>query len=63
MNDEQTHEPAQTTPQGEERERLLGLRDEEGGTEIPVPTREDVLRDLEKVAKPKPSQRESSSEQ
>ncbi len=30
---------------------------------IPVPTREDVLRDLEKVAKPKPSQRESSPEE
>ncbi len=32
------------------------------GHTIPVPTREDVFRDLEKVAKPKPSQRESGPE-
>jgi hypothetical protein len=35
-----TDEPKQRTPKGEE---------------IPVPTREDVLRDLKKVAKAKPS--------
>ena len=35
-----TDEPKQKTPKGEE---------------IPVPTREDVLRDLKKVAETKPS--------
>ena len=55
--------PTQRTPTGAERDRLLDLRDDEGGLEIPVPTREDVLRDLEKVAKPKPSQRESGPEE
>ncbi len=33
------------------------------GHTIPVPTREDVFRDLEKVAKPKPSQRESGPQE
>jgi hypothetical protein len=33
------------------------------GHAIPVPTREQVLGDLEKVAKPNPSQREHSPEQ
>ncbi len=47
-------EPTQTTPEGAERERL-GLPGE-GGTEIPVPTREQVLADFAKVAKAKPSQ-------
>lgn len=41
-------EPTQETPEGHT---------------IPVPTREDVLRDLEKVAKPKRSQRESGPEE
>ncbi len=46
-------EPTQWTPEGDERERL-GLPGE-GGTEIPVPTREQVLGDFAKVAKAKPS--------
>jgi hypothetical protein len=33
------------------------------GHTIPVPTREDVFRDLEKVAKPKPSQRKGGPEE
>ena len=48
MTDEPGQEPTQETP---------------AGLTIPVPTREDVLGDLEKVAKPKPSQRESGPEQ
>ena len=49
---ESQSEPTQRTPEGAERERLD--LPGEGGTEIPVPTRDDVLRDLEKVARPKP---------
>jgi hypothetical protein len=48
MNKERT----QRTPEGTERE-ALGLPGE-GGTEIPVPTREQVMGDLAKVAKAKP---------
>jgi len=40
---EDKQEPTQETPQGHE---------------IPVPTREQVLRDLKKVAKPKPKKAE-----
>jgi hypothetical protein len=45
------NKPTQTTPERAERE-ALGLPGV-GGTEIPVPTREEVLRDLERVAKPR----------
>jgi hypothetical protein len=48
-------EPTQTTPEGADRESL-GLPGE-GGTAIPVPSREQVLRDFEKVAKAKPRKR------
>ena len=64
MPDEPTdEEPTQTTPVGDERERLFRLRDKEGGTEIPRPTRAAVLRDLGKVAEPLRSQREISPEE
>ena len=51
MTDEPKDEPTQRTPEGAERDRfnLPG----EGGTVIPVPPREQVLRDFEKVAKAK----------
>ena len=54
MPDEPKDEPTQQTPEGAEREQfnLPG----EGGTVIPVPPREQVLRDFEKVAKAKPAQ-------
>lgn len=52
MNETTNDEPTQETPEGHT---------------IPVPTREDVLRDFEKVAKAKPptepSQRESGPEE
>lgn len=48
MEDER--EPTQRTPKGAKRERL-GLPGE-GGLEIPVPTRDQVYGDLEKVARP-----------
>ncbi len=48
-NDERpSEEPTQTTPQGET---------------IPIPTRKDVFRDLEKVARPSRSDGERSPEQ
>lgn len=42
-------DPTQTTPEGEERERV-GLPGE-GGAEIPVPEREDVFAALRKAAR------------
>ena len=48
MNDEDEREPQkQRTPKGHE---------------IPVPTRKQVFRDLEKVAKPRPKPTERDSE-
>ena len=44
MADEPKNQPKQDTPKGHT---------------IPVPTREDVLRDLQKVAKPSRAKRES----
>lgn len=55
---ETPEEPTQRTPEGAEREQL-GLPGE-GGTEIPVPTREQVYGDLAKVAKP-PRERQEDS--
>lgn len=43
-------EPTQTTPEGEDRE-AVGLPGE-GGAEIPVPKKDDVMDALRKVAKP-----------
>ena len=48
-------EPTQRTPEGAERDRLN--LPGEGGTVLPVPSREQVLRDFGKVAKAKPSRR------
>lgn len=53
MPDNPQDEPTQTTPEGAERDRLN--LPGEGGTVIPVPPREQVLRDFEKVAKAKPA--------
>lgn len=49
-------ELTQTTPTGAERE-ALGLPGE-GGTEIPIPKRQDVLDALQKVAKPRSTDRD-----
>ena len=51
--DSERKQPTQRTPEGAERDgfNLPG----EGGTVIPVPPREQVLRDFEKVAKAKPA--------
>ena len=49
MGTQPNEEPTQTTPEGAERERL-GLPGEDG-TELPIPTREQVLDDFAKVAK------------
>jgi hypothetical protein len=53
MDENPKDEPTQRTPEGAERDRLN--LPGEGGTVIPVPTREQVLRDFEKVAKAKPA--------
>ncbi len=50
---ENEQEPMQRTPEGAERERLLGPDIGEGGMEIPIPTREQVYADLERVARSK----------
>ena len=47
MGDEPADERTQETPKGET---------------IPVPTRKDVFRDLEKVAKPSPRKRNGGTE-
>jgi hypothetical protein len=47
MSEHRKDQPTQKTPQGHE---------------IPVPTRKQVLRDLEKVAKPKPKKAERHGE-
>jgi hypothetical protein len=52
--------PTQTTPEGAERE-ALGLPGE-GGTEIPIPDRKDVLDALQKVAKPRSTHRDRRPE-
>ncbi len=54
-------EPKQRTPEGPERDAvdLPG----EGGVEIPVPEREDVLAALRKVAKPRPIERDAESDE
>jgi hypothetical protein len=51
----------QTTPEGDERDavNLPG----EGGHEIPVPSRDEFMRNLEKVAKPKDDEDDDPREQ
>jgi hypothetical protein len=48
MSDKEDDQPTQETPEG---------------ATIPVPTRKDVFRDLEKVAKPSPGKGDSRPEQ
>ena len=50
MTEKPKDEPTQMTPTAPDRERL-GLPGE-GGEFIPVPTRKDVFRDLERAARP-----------
>ena len=56
MDKEHNDDPTQITPTAPDRERL-GLPGE-GGDVIPVPTRKDVFRDLERVARPSRRKRE-----
>ncbi len=58
--DQESDEPMQRTPEGAERERLD--LPGEGGTEIPLPTREQVYADLARVAKPRRRSREDDTE-
>lgn len=51
--DPTSQQPTQRTPEAAERERLN--LPGEGGTVIPIPTREQVMGDFEKVAKAKPA--------
>lgn len=50
MPDEKDERPTQTTPTGAERERLD--LPGEGGTEIPVPTRDEIDEALVRIASP-----------
>lgn len=52
MTDDKTGTSTQRTPEGAERERLR-LRGK-GGTDIPVPTREQVMGDFAKIVKARP---------
>lgn len=53
MPEEPKDDKTQTTPEGAERD-ALGLPGE-GGYEIPVPKRRDIMDALRKVTRPKPA--------
>lgn len=58
MPKEPTDDETQTTPEGDERD-ALGLPGE-GGYEIPVPKRKDIMDALRKVTRPKSGNGSSS---